>query len=205
VTYRAFACSANRSKGDEVCPNRVQISERKAIAALVATVRWSLAHPRFRERFEATFRRVWAAAEEPALPAQDDGVRALEAKLARLVALVEDAHGDVAALTRRMRELEAQIRDARAHRAAAARPRPARALPDPARVLAAFEDLEGTLAASPAHAREALAARFEPVVLTPKPDGSGYRLQTALKTTPAALVAQGGREVRYGGSCGGRI
>jgi len=36
VTYRAFACSANRSKGDEVCPNRLQISERKAIAALVA-------------------------------------------------------------------------------------------------------------------------------------------------------------------------
>jgi hypothetical protein len=42
-------------------------------------------------------------------------------------------------------------------------------------------------------------------VLTPKGDGSGYALRTALRMNPAALVAQGGREVRYSGSCGGPI
>ena len=36
LPYASYGCSANRSKGDEVCPNRLQISERKAIAALVA-------------------------------------------------------------------------------------------------------------------------------------------------------------------------
>jgi hypothetical protein len=51
-------------------------------------------------------------------------------------------------------------------------------------------------------AREALAARFEPVTLTPRPDG-GYRLETVLKTSPAALLEHGRAEVCHGGSCGG--
>ncbi len=42
-TYRNFACSANREKGSEICPNSQQISEKKALGALVATVRGSLA------------------------------------------------------------------------------------------------------------------------------------------------------------------
>lgn len=61
--YRNFACSANREKGPEICPNGLQISEGKALGALVATVKGSLAHPKFRERFEATFRRLFLAAQ----------------------------------------------------------------------------------------------------------------------------------------------
>jgi site-specific DNA recombinase len=61
--YRSLGCSAHFSKGPDVCKNGLRISEMKAIAALLETVRQSLAHPRFRERFAETFQRLWAAAE----------------------------------------------------------------------------------------------------------------------------------------------
>jgi site-specific DNA recombinase len=61
--YRSLGCSAHFSKGPDVCKNGLRISEMKAIAALLETVRQSLAHLRFRERFAETFQRLWAAAE----------------------------------------------------------------------------------------------------------------------------------------------
>jgi site-specific DNA recombinase len=211
--YRNFGCSANRAKGPEVCPNGLSISEKKALAALSSTIRLSLAHPRFRERFEATFRRLWREAQAEH-DASDEGsaieaeVRATQGKLERLMRPVEDGHGDVESILDRIRALEATVRELRQKRAAAAG-RGAREFPsppDPARLLQMFEDIEGTLATTPAAAREALEARLTPVVLTPHTtaEGTGYRLDTALKMHPAALV-ESGRKVCFSVGCGGRI
>lgn len=214
VTYRSLGCAAHHSKGPEVCPNGLRISERKAIAAILETVRQSLQHPRLRERFEVTFRRLWAAAQESsdsAVAAETGAaeLRALEAKRARLVAVIEDGAGDVQALLDRLRALESQARELR-ERQAAMMPAPAEAPlpPSPAEILAQYGDLEGLFGTDvdPRAGRAALEARFAPVTLTPRetPDGPAYHLETALKMNPAALVA-GGRKFRGVVGCGGRI
>ncbi len=211
VTYRTLACSAHLSKGAEVCPNDLRISERKATAALLETVRQSLT-PAFRERFAATFRRLWAAAEAAeSAPAPGGGdateLRALEAKRDRLVALVEDGHGDVQALLDRLRALEGELRAARARAVAApprAEPLP---LPDLKAILAQLDELELLLGTDPRAGQAALAARFADTTLTPRetPEGRAYHLETTLKTTPAALVTQDGRKFCGVGGCGGKL
>lgn len=91
----------------------------KALAALVATVRESLEHPGFQERVEATFQKLWAEHERDA-SRSDEGERlsreigAVEAKIARLMRLVEDGNGDVEALI----ASETQARELRGRRAA---------------------------------------------------------------------------------------
>jgi hypothetical protein len=97
--YRNFACSANREKGADVCPNSMSISERKAIAALITTARQSVAQPAFRDAFEAGARenvvdmnRSNPSREVEALAGE---LRANAAKRSRLANLIADGAGEL--------------------------------------------------------------------------------------------------------------
>jgi hypothetical protein len=92
-------------------------------------------------------------------------------------------------LLRQRRAEEARLRELRAQRAAVAAEvadvPPLPPFPSTTQLSALFDDIEGTLAASPTEARATLAARFGPVVLTPDGDGA-WMLATTLKMDPAA-------------------
>jgi site-specific DNA recombinase len=208
--YRMFGCGANRSKGSEICANSVAVSEKKLLSALVATVRASLDRPAFRERFEETFRRLWAMSTAHGASSREaEGVaseiRSREAKLQRLLALVEDGHGDVDVILTRIRELEANVRELRQRQASAAQreSRSTSAMPDTRRLFGLFDDLEKLLLEEPAAARQALDARFTPIILTPR--GDAIHLETGLKIGAAALVSRDGRKVCWIDNCGGLI
>lgn len=157
----------------------------------------------------ASFQRLWAAAETAEAvppPARDAAeLRALDAKRARLVSLVEDGHGDVEALLERLRVLERQIRELRESRVEApTRPEPV-PLPDLSAIVGQLDDLEALILSDACAGRAVLEARFANTTLTPRdtPDGPAYHLETTLKTAPAALVSEDGRKFCGVGGCGG--
>ncbi|HEX9050587.1 MAG TPA: recombinase zinc beta ribbon domain-containing protein, partial [Anaeromyxobacter sp.] len=214
-SYRNIKCAANHTKGPEICRNGVSISESKLTTALAAIMRDLAADDHLFARFEQAFNRLRAedararsspGAEPAALDAE---IRKQEAKVARLADLAS-SNKDIESLLRVLRTEEGKLRDLRTRRAALALPaRPAgKGLPEPgaARLRALFEEVEAALAAAPEDAQTALRARLGKVELTPKEsDGEPvYALRTTLKMEPAAL-GEGGREVRFNGSCGGRI
>lgn len=208
---RRWKCSANHSKGDEICGNRQTTSDAKLMTALAETLKQSLTEPRFYKRLVESVRALWpvvvggrCAGPGPDLAAEE--VRRQEARVDRLAMLVA-GNADIDALLRRLRAEEATLKDLRVRQSAPSAPasrRAAPAPPSPERLRELWEDLEGTLRAPPREAQQALRARLSPVVLTPQPDGAAYLLQTALKTGPAALVG-GGRSKGSTVGCGGGI
>ncbi len=206
---RRWKCSANHSKGPEICANAQSISDAKVMTALAETLRQTLTEPRYYKHLAESVRALWPVvvggrytAAAPDL--LDEEIRRQDAKVDRLAMLVA-GNGDIEALLRRLRTEEAALKDLRARRAAPTAPGPRRAaptLPSPERLRELWEDLDGTLRASPREAQQALRARLGGVVLTPQPDGATYLLRTAVKMEPAALVA-GGRRVGSTGGCGG--
>lgn len=106
-------------------------------------------------------------------------------------------------LRERLVEAEARVRALDAQRAAAAPSKAKKAgppLPSPDALRAVLTDILGALTSPDGDAaNRALRARFEPVVLTP--DAAEWRVRTALKMNPAALI---GRPGDYAlGGCGG--
>jgi len=211
--YRNFQCAANKTKGSAICPSAKRVSEQKVLGALVETVKGSLAHPQFRERFEATLKRLWAEAMRPAATETetDRQLRAQEARVNRLAALAAD-NPDIESLLGQLRAEETKMRALRQR--AAASPAPRRAAPPyptPEQLTRLWGDVEGTLLASPQEAKEVLAARFEPVVLTPRDDGwemeTAMRLGAAvdLKAPGPAALASGRAGLWPSDGCGGRI
>ncbi len=206
--YRNIKCSANHSKGAEICPNGASISERKAHVGLVETVRASLQDEALFTRFDSTFAALWkqemnelAAAPETA--ALDAEIQKTEGKVARLAGLVAE-NNDIEALLRQLRVEEAKLKDQRAERAAVVtkvETPPPPPFPSMAQLSTMFDDVVGTLSPAPHAARKTLAARFGPVVLTPLGDGR-WKLATTLKMNPAALV--GGRKYATEGVAGAR-
>ena len=187
--YRNFQCAANKTKGAAICPNAKRVSEQKVLSAFVATVKEGLAHPQFRAQFDATFKRLWAEAARPAAGESETErqLRAQEARVGRLAAVVAE-NADIEALLRQLRTEEAKLRDLRERAAAEAKPRQAAPPPYPTagQLAALWDDVEGTLTASPHEAKEVLTNRFEPVVLTPTKEG--WSMETAMRLGPALEV-----------------
>jgi hypothetical protein len=99
-------------------------------------------------------------------------------------------NGDVDAILRRLRADEAKLRELRERRDALVAPKGSTPPPPSAqRVRAYFEDVAGTLLASPEGAREALAAAFSSITL--RPVGRSYRLELEMAT--AAPLEESGR------------
>lgn len=211
--HRNFQCAANKTKGSAICPNAKRVSEHKVLSAFIETVKESLAHPQFRERFEATFKRLFAEAVRPST-GESEGerrLRAQEAKVAKLAAAVDD-YADIESLVSRLRAEEATLRDLRQRAATAPAPRRvAPPYPTPGQLSTLWADVEGTLQATPQEAKEVLAARFEPVMLTPHEEA--WTMETAmrvgavvdLKGLGPATLASGRAEMWPNDGCGGRI
>jgi site-specific DNA recombinase len=220
VVYRNFACSANRSKGVEVCPSCNQYSELKLLIAMTETVRVSLGHRDLTKRFLESFEKHWARQEarhatSTASDAVRSEIRSVEAKRDRLVRAVEDGGDAFGAVVDRLRALEQQLRDLRQRLSATldAEREQGNVLdqvekPTPAQLLAALGELDAVFRAAPAEANAALSARITDVVVAPRPTkDAGFSLEFALKTTTAALgrAAVVGSEVSGTDGCGGRI
>jgi site-specific DNA recombinase len=200
--YRNIKCSANHSKGPEICPNGTTISEGKMVAALAALMRSLAEDERLFARFEQTFNNLRAehnraaSAPDPGTAGLAAEIRKQEAKVERLAELVA-TNQDIEALLTKLRAAEGQLRDLRARRAAITLPAGSRSkvvpAPAAARLRALFEEVEAALHASPELGQVALHARLGKITLTPREVGGEpvYALETTLKTNPAALVEDG--------------
>jgi hypothetical protein len=202
VVYRNFACSANRTKGVEMCPSCSQYSELKLLTAIAEAVRVSIGHPELISRFLESFERYWsvqtkARTSSSASDALRAAIRSLEAKHGNIIRAIEQGADSFGGFVDRLRELDAQLRtlrqrlgaslEAKGERQAAAVTKPSRE-----QLLAALGGLDDVLRGAPAEANAALAARLTDVVVTPRAAGSGFSLDFALKTKPAALVGAAG-------------
>jgi len=196
--YRNIKCSANHTKGPEICPNSATLSEGKMIAALAAVMRSLIQDKRLFERFKQTFNRLVAehnraaSSPDPGTAGLDTEIKKQEAKVEKLAGLAT-TNEDIESLLKLLRAEEAKLPEHRARRAEVALPtRPrSKALPAPAaaRLRALFEEVEAALYAAPAQGQVALRARLGKVELTPRE--SVYEPRTTLKTGPAALVEDG--------------
>lgn len=219
VTYRNFRCSANREKGPDICPNCTQVSERKLLTAIAETVRASLGHPALVKQFEEAFSKHWNASQRArASSVESEGlsaeIRSMTAKRDRVIRALEEGAGAFTSVKDRLRELEGKLRDLHQRHAAALDAERAKALdrverPSPSQLLAAFGDMESIFLSAPAKANKALQERLTAIVVTPRrtAEGTGFSLEMALKTKPAALVGATGLfpEVSGNVGCGARI
>lgn len=128
--HRNFQGAAHKTRSSAICPNAKRVSEHKVLSAFIETVKQSLAHPQFRERFDATFKRLFAEAVRPNTGESEAErrLRAQEAKVAKLAPAVDD-YADIESLVSRLRAEEATLRDLRRGRLPPPRPTGGAALP----------------------------------------------------------------------------
>lgn len=206
-TYARYRCSANKGKGDQVCPNRARVSERRVDAMVLAGLEEYLRSPGFEAWLEedtAARERVRGRRDVAGEQALEVEVRALEARVERLTAAIVEV-GISASLRAALVREEDRLREARRRAAEVRRPTVVRLALDLPRAADAVREIAQLAAADVGAARARLAPYLDHVVMVP--DAEGYSAEVVLRNTTAALVG-GGRSVPSladGYGCGGAL
>jgi DNA invertase Pin-like site-specific DNA recombinase len=204
--YARYRCSANKGKGDTVCPNRARVSERRVNAMVLEGLEGYLQSDGFQGWLDASLvaaeraRARRGGVQETDLEAE---VRGLEGRVERLVTAITETGVSESLRAALVRE-EDRLRDARKRLAEVRRPKVVRLALDLSCAAEAVREIAQLAAADVAAARARLTPYLDHVVLSP--DAEGYSAEVVLRNTTAALV--GGRSVPSladGYGCGGRI
>jgi hypothetical protein len=201
VPYASYGCSANRSKGDAICPNAATVSERRANAAVLQGLVEYVESGRFEAWLVEAIRAEEAASsgdKSPAVQEAEDAVRKQQAKVEKVGRLLLDNEGSEY-LGATLKQEEERLRALRQKLAAALKTQvePAEKI-DVSRVAAVMNDLAAVAGTDPEAARRVLADVVESVVL--KLSDEGYVAEVTLKNEAAAIA--GGRVLEKSG-CGG--
>jgi hypothetical protein len=202
-SYPSLGCSANRSKGDAICPNARTASEKQADAAVLQ----GLIEYVESGAFEAWLDEVVRAEEATRRSGKSSEVAELEADLRKQEGRVEKvgrALLEVGAsdyLKAALRQEEEKLRGLRQKLAAAVQRQPAPELKlDVESVAAVMRNLSEVASSDPLEARRVMAEVVASVVLRFTADGP--EAEVTLRNETAALA--GGRVLAKTG-CGGRI
>jgi hypothetical protein len=199
--YGSYGCSANRSKGDAICPNAATVSEKRANAAVLQGLVEYVESGRFHAWLVEAIREEEAANggdKSPAVQEAEDAVRKQQAKAEKVGRLLLDNEGSEY-LGATLKQEEEQLRILRQKFAAALKTQvtPTEKI-DVSRVAAVMNDLAAVAGTDPEAARRVLADVVETVVL--KLSDEGYVAEVTLKNETAAIA--GGRVLEKTG-CGG--
>lgn len=196
VRYSNFGCSANHSKGAALCPNTLNVSERKVTSAVLGALQDLLTSPdvmaRFVDRFNARLAQKREAATDAA--ALDRELATAEKVLANLADAVGHA-GWSETLGQRLQAQEIHVAALRERKKALADATRSGLTPHPRVVAEYLQDLNRTLAEAPEKARGLLQKHLGPVHLVPKIEGPDrhYLATGALDLSVFDRTSCGGR------------
>jgi hypothetical protein len=201
-SYPSLGCSANRSKGDVICPNARTVSEKQADAAVLQGLIEYVESGAFAAWLDEVVRAEEAArrsGKPPEVVELEADVRKQEARVEKVGRTLLDV-GVSDYLRAALRQEEDKLRGLRQQLAAAIQRQPAPgAKLDVARVAAVMRNLSDVAASDPAEARRVMAEVVESVVLRFTEDGP--EAEVTLKNETAAIA--GGRLSAESTGCGG--